>query len=95
MSTSRKTALSPDWHKHTCIDRVVPRGMDGDVDAGHEASRRVARSLTCGAPLADLDPTTINVARMALISAKEWPNRKTVRCRFLDGSATQKAKVIA
>jgi hypothetical protein len=93
MSTARKTGLSPEWHINTCIDRVVPQGMDGEVDKAHEAAGIVARSLTRGAPLRDLDAGTIHMARMALISAKKWPNKKKLRCRFLDGSATQKAKV--
>lgn len=93
MATARKAALSPDWHKHTCIDRVVPRGMDGQVDRGIDAGETVARSLTRGAPLADLDAGTVRVARMALISAKKWPRAKQLRCRFMDGTPTQKEKV--
>ena len=44
MSTARKTGLSPEWHINTCIDRVVPQGMDGEVDKAHEAAGIVARS---------------------------------------------------
>jgi hypothetical protein len=32
----------------TCIDRVVPPGMDGEVDKAHEAAGIVARGLTRG-----------------------------------------------
>jgi hypothetical protein len=92
---SKKRGLSPTWHINTCIDRVVPPGMDGEVDKAHEASIIVARGLTRGAPMHELDASTVNLARMALISAKKWPNKKKLRCRFLDGSATQKAKVQA
>ncbi len=88
-----KTGLSPDWRKHTCIDRVVPLGMDASVDQGHEAATLVARNLTRGVPLGNLDAGTIHVARMAYIAVKKWPNLKKLRCRFLDGSATRKAKV--
>ncbi len=95
MPKSTKSHLSPDWYKHTCIDRVVPPGMDAHVDKSHEAAQIVARSLTRGAPLHELDPTTVHAARMALISAKKWPNRMVLRCRFLDGTKTQQAKVIA
>ena len=79
---SKKRGLSPTWHINTCIDRVVPPGMDGEVDKAHEASVIVARGLTRGAPLHDLDPSTVRLARMALISAKKWPNKKKLRCRF-------------
>jgi len=92
---SKKRGLSPTWHINTCIDRVVPPGMDGEVDKAHEASVIVARGLTRGAPLHDLDPSTVRLARMALISAKKWPNKKKLRIRFLDGSPTQRAKVQA
>ena len=95
MSTAKKTGLSPTWHMHTCIDRVVPLGMDARVDAGHEAGVMVARNLMGGAPLKDLDASTIHSARMAMASAKMWPKAKKLRCRFLDGSPTQKAKVQA
>ena len=95
MSTAKKTGLSPTWHMHTCIDRIVPLGMDARVDEGHEAGVIVARNLMRGAPMQDLDASTVHVARMALISVKKWPKAKKVRCRFLDGSATQKAKVQA
>jgi hypothetical protein len=93
--SKKKNGLSPDWHTHTCIDRVVPPGMDGEVDKAHEAGAIVARSLTRGVPLHQLDPTTVHLAKMALVSAKKWPNKKKLRCRFLDGSPTQKAKVQA
>ncbi len=63
MSTAKKTDLSPTWHKHTCIDRVVPLGMDAQVDEGHEAGLVVARSLMRGAPAHQLDAGTIHVAR--------------------------------
>ena len=40
---SKKRGLSPTWHINTCIDRVVPPGMDGEVDKAHEAGIIVAR----------------------------------------------------
>jgi hypothetical protein len=95
MIKAKKSALHPDWYKHTCIDRIVPPGLDPHVDSMHEAAHIVAHSLTGGAPMRDIDPRTIYHARMALISGKKWPNMKALRCRFLDGSKTQQAKVIA
>jgi hypothetical protein len=32
---------------------------------------------------------------MAVVNLKKWPNGQTLRCRFLDGSATQRKKVEA
>jgi hypothetical protein len=95
MSAAKKTGLSPTWQMHTCIDRVIPRGMDPQVDAGHDAGIIVARNITRGTPLHELDANTVHTARMALISVKKWPNLKKLRVRFLDGTATQKAKVQA
>jgi hypothetical protein len=42
-----------------------------------------------------LDPTkTIPAPHMAVIVSKAWPTGSRLKCRFLDGSPTQRAKVI-
>jgi len=46
--------------------------------------------------LPDLDANeTVRRTRMALIHLKKWDNGHTLRCRFLDGTPTQQAKVKA
>jgi hypothetical protein len=54
----------------------------------HEQLGQIATSL---ATLSATSP--VHIARMAVIDQKKWPKGTTLRCRFLDGSATQKAKV--
>lgn len=82
-----------------CFDRVVPHTM---AAAWHQA--RQARitdalneigALTPRSAMADINPDTevIGRPRMALIDSRKWENGMTLRCRFLQGTKEQKAKV--
>src|SRR5437899_1680571 len=88
--------LSPNWRRYTCIDRVVPKEYH---PAHHEAflaaMDHAEQIMGPRRSRATLDPNTIIRARMAVVNAKKWDNGKTLRCRFLDGSATQRSKVEA
>jgi hypothetical protein len=83
-----------------CYDRVLPRDSH-PTNATLHSMREDALLKGTGAPNAraafhDIDPTAkIPAPHMALISAKTWPDGSTLKCRFLGGSPTQQAKVIA
>jgi hypothetical protein len=78
-----------------CYDRVVP----DEVHPANAASQAAAaehhiREIHARARAAGLDPAAvIHVARMAVSLTKKWENGRQLKCRFLDGSATQRKKV--
>lgn len=83
-----------------CFDRVIPHTM---ATAWHQARRaRITDALdeigalTPRSAMADINPDTevIGRPRMALIDSRKWENGMTLRCRFLQGTKEQKAKVI-
>lgn len=92
---SKEAPLSKEWYRYTCIDRVVP----ADHFPAHAVANRNAvehaRKLMSVKPLGMLDAASALVARMAVVNLKKWENGRTLMCRFLDGSATQKRKVEA
>ncbi|HET7503582.1 MAG TPA: hypothetical protein VFK02_21315 [Kofleriaceae bacterium] len=56
---------------------------------------RVTGKATPREAFHDLDPSAVIPApHMAVIRAKAWPAGSHLKCRFLDGSPTQQAKVI-
>ena len=83
-----------------CYDRVLPQDSD-PTHATLHSMREDALLKATGAPSARvalhaIDPTAVIPApHMALINAKAWPAGSTLNCRFLGGSPTQQAKVIA
>jgi hypothetical protein len=79
-----------------CFDRIVP--------SFHQPGRRMAEARMlealsdgeAGEELHELDANAdgpISTMRMALVSRKMWENGRTLNCRFLDGSPTQRKKV--
>ena len=77
-----------------CIDRVVPDELN-PARAAAEQSIVEDALRTMRSPLPDIDALDIShpVSRMAIVTVKKWPNASTLKCRFLDGSPTQRKKV--
>lgn len=67
-----------------CIDRVVP---DELLPAQEAAEKSVLSTLD--------DQGAIPASKMAIVRLKKWPNGSALRCRFLDGSTTQRKRVEA
>jgi hypothetical protein len=83
-----------------CYDRSVLR-KPGSPAAVVHAMREQALLRSTGAKTPReafhaLDPRkVVPPAHMALIGQKKWPTGSSLRCRFLAGSPTQQAKVMA
>jgi serralysin len=76
---------------HICFERILPDEVDSE-----RAVRRVLREHMAMTRGGDLRPEeSLHVARMALIDSKKWASGETLKCRFLDGSATMRKKVEA
>lgn len=82
-----------------CYDRIVP-----DRNSTHaalhkmsvEAVLKATGAKTAREAFHDIDPTSVIPApHMALIAQKVWPTGSTLKCRFLEGTVTQQAKVVA
>ncbi len=71
-----------------CFDRVVPAEYA-------PARNALERAMAVSAPsIPDIDASTVgNTTRIALPKLKMWENGITLRCRFLDGSQTQRQRV--
>src|SRR5215470_1003495 len=80
-----------------CFDRVVPDELHPANAAAqaatveHHKNEIRARAFAAGLDANEL----IHVARMAVSLSKKWENGRQLKCRFLDGSATQQKKVEA
>jgi hypothetical protein len=75
---------------HICFDRVLPDEVHPAAAAAHRAVKEAA-AMAEETPAAKIDVSgVIPVARLALIRLKMWDNGTTLRCRFLDGDATQR-----
>ena len=82
-----------------CYDRYIPnsRGAGSPVlqKMREQALLKATSAATPRKAFHDLDPTkTIPAPHLALIAGKAWPAGSHLKCRFLEGSATQQAKVI-
>ncbi len=72
-----------------CFERILP----DEVDTEKQVRRNIRKELGGGRKL---DASgTLRVSRMAVVLSKKWGSGAVVRCRFLDGSKTQKKKVEA
>lgn len=86
MATNQKARL--------CFDRIIP-------DAYHPARAVAERSIThtghiLGAAADTIDASgVISPLSIALIRLKMWEHGRTLKCRFLDGTTTQRKKVEA
>ena len=87
--------LAPDWRRRTCIDRVVPADLVPAMREAQRVAEKQARSLMSVRRGATLDARDILRARMAVVSGRKWEDGRTVRCRFLDGSAKQRKRAEA
>src|SRR5919204_1782748 len=91
----RETIMADPDDTRICVDRVLPDETHPAAAAAHRAVAEAA-ALAEGTPAAEIDAAgVIPVARLALIRLKMWENGKTLRCRFLDGEATQREKAQA
>jgi hypothetical protein len=75
---------------HLCIDRVVP--MEHKVKAAELARKENRNNEPRRPPL--LFGASIHPVKMALLTGKKWQPGKNLSVAFLDGSKTQRAKVI-
>jgi hypothetical protein len=81
--------------RRICVDRVPPDATHPAAAAAHRAVAE-AVALAEETPAAEIDASgVIPVARLALVRLKMWESGRTLRCRFLDGDATQKENVQA
>lgn len=72
-----------------CFDRVVPT----EFAPGRAALER-AMAMSDMTPVIEIDAGEADPAvKLAVPFLKMWENGSTLRCRFLDGSATQKRRV--
>jgi len=76
-----------------CFDRVIPEEY---APARTTMERAVVEGRVVAAPKRKLDPgAPTPVSFLALPVLKMWENGRTLRCRFLDGSAQQKRQAEA
>lgn len=74
-----------------CFERIIPDELDPERKA-----RRAMREFMAANSRGALNPEDIErFTRMALVNSKKWRPGSTLKCRFLDGSATMKRKVEA
>jgi len=74
-----------------CFERIIPDELDPERPV-----RRAMREFMVANAGKSLNPDEVlQVARMALVNSKKWPNGATLKCRFLDGSSKMKKKVEA
>ena len=82
--------MTPKAGSRLCIDRVIP------LEHKEEAARfAVEQSLRNRPEIVLRLGVSMHPMKMALLTGKTWPNLKHLRVKFLDGSPTQKAKVMA
>jgi astacin (peptidase family M12A) len=96
----RKSGVKRDPNMQICYDRIIPDEKNSPRAVLHDmrvnAVLKESGAKTPREAFHDLDPSVgITPARMALIAAKTWPPGSTLKCRFLGGSQTQRAKVTA
>ncbi len=90
---AKSVGLAPDWRKHTCIDRIVPTGLNSARDTASKVATKHAKVIMKSAKPGELDASSVIKAKMAVVVPKKWDDGKTLRCQFMDGSAIQKQKV--
>lgn len=74
-----------------CFERIVPDEIDPE-----RMVRRALRRTMMESDRDSLDPSEVaHRTRMALIRSKLWQPGQTIRCRFLQGTASVKKKVEA
>jgi hypothetical protein len=99
-SNAKKPGVKRDPKMQICYDRIIPDEKNSPRAVLHQmrvnAVLKATGAKTLREAFKDLDPSgVIPAPHMALITAKIWPVGSTLKCRFLGGSPTQRAKVIA
>jgi hypothetical protein len=92
--------MSYDPNLKICYDRVLVAGSNPPHQILHSmcehALLKATGASTVREAFRDLDPRSkIPAPHMAVIQGKTWPDGSSLKCRFLGGSPTQQAKVIA
>jgi len=77
-----------------CFDRVVPFDYQPARAAAEHVAIQHAQAMARNTALV-AGEGVIHPLHMALVSVKKWENGRTLKCRFLDGSAKQRAHVHA
>jgi hypothetical protein len=79
-----------------CFDRVVTDTASPARAEQERAAISHAHSMMSLAGPGGLDATEIGpIFRAAIVNPKKWENGRTLKCRFLDGSKTQRKRVEA
>ncbi len=99
-SNAKKSGVKRDPEMQICYDRIIPDEKNSPHAVLHQmrvnAVLKTSGAATPRDAFKDIDPTAVIPSpHMALIAAKSWPVGSTLECRFLGGSQTQRAKVIA
>lgn len=81
--------MAPTEELRLCIDRIIPDHYQPARAAAQRAL--IDRIESPNTPINASDP--IPPQSLAIVVLKMWENGKTLRCRFLDGSDTQKQRV--
>jgi len=87
-----KTGLPTAAELRLCVDRIIPSDQKSAAAAlaiAENPKNDPLPMLRKHAPAG----VSFHPAKMALLTGKLWPNGKTLRVRFLDGSATQRKRV--
>jgi hypothetical protein len=86
--------MPPQEDLRLCIDRVIPDEFNpARANAERAAAEDALRTMRRRPPDIDASEFHSPAARLALIPVKKWPNGTELKCRFLDGDATQRKKV--
>ncbi len=94
-STSRRTERSAsDGPVRVCVDRIVPPAYQPARSVAERSILDQIRSANAPVLRAIDAAGVIPHPRAAIVLLKRWEPGQTLRCRFLDGSATQQRKVI-
>lgn len=72
-----------------CFERILPEELDTEKQVRRNIRKELAGNRKLDAS------GTLRVSRMAVVLSKKWGSGTVVKCRFLDGSRTQKKKVEA
>jgi Matrixin len=80
-----------------CFDRIIPDSLHPALAATRNATvEHHRRELTARVRVTGLDPSAVmHVERMAVALTKKWENGRGLKCRFLNGSSTQRKRVEA
>lgn len=91
--TKKKVSPATDTTDHEpmriCFERIIPDELDQERPA-----RRALREFMVASAEKKLNADGMaHIARMAVVNSKKWQPGTTLRCLFLDGSATMKKRV--